>query len=175
MKYNLLIVVLFVFAQNLAAQETEQGINQNTGGINLVQFYDSELFQWNYNMLGGLSLNYQNQNSGISFGINDAMKNALLEFPDSGQAYNSYKKKNTAGNILIYGGLALILGAYIPLYNQVLDDNPNNFDRNMGWSIGLASSGVVSTMVGSFVFSSGTESLFNAVNLFNRNKVRVFN
>ena len=78
--------------KNIFAQETEAGIDQNNKNINLAQFYDSELFTWNYNMLGGLSLNYQNQNSGVSFGINETMRNALLQFPDSGRSYNSTEK-----------------------------------------------------------------------------------
>jgi len=154
----------------LVAQEIESEI-RNT---NLVQFYDSELFTWNYNMFGDLTLNYRNINSGISFGINDTMKNALLEFLDSGQAYNSYRKKNIAGNILINGGLAIVLSSYIPLYDNLLMLNfdQNKYDSNIRWTIGLAASGLISTIIGSFISTSGTESLFNSVNLFNRNKAR---
>ena len=166
----LVLVLLLVFVQNTDAQETGHG------NINFQQFYDSEMFQWNFNMFGGLTLNYQNQNSSITFGINQAMKNALLQFPDSAQAYNSYRKKNTVGNILIYGGVAIILSAYIPLYNQILNDNPiDTLNRNIGWAIGLSSGGAISTLIGSFVYSSGQEDLFSAVNMFNRNKARELN
>lgn len=162
----LVLVLLLVAVNNTYAQEVG---HEN---VNFIQFYNSEMFQWNYNMFGGLTLNYQNQNSGISFGINQAMRNALLQFPDSDQAYNSYRRKNTTGNILMYGGLAIILSAYIPLYNQILNDNPDTFNRNIGWTIGLSTGGLISTLIGSFVFSSGQENLFNAINMFNRNKVR---
>ena len=174
MKYRLIFIfsiALLIFNQNISAQETEAGIGQNIKNINLVQLYDSELFTWNYNMFGGLSLNYQNQNSGISIVINETMKKALLEFPDSSWSYNSYIKKNTAGNVLMYGGLVIVLTAYIPMYNIILN-NSNDFNRDIGWTIGLTSSGLISAIIGSFIYSSGTEDLFNAINLFNRNKVR---
>jgi hypothetical protein len=159
-------IAFLVFAQNITAQETEQ----NTEETDIVRFYNSELFHWNYNMFDGLTLVYKNQSSSTSFRINEMMRNALLEYSDSSQEYNSYRRKTVTGNIFIYSGLALALSAFIPLYSNTTNDA--DFIRNISISIGLSGSGLLSTIIGSFVSSSGQENIFNAVNMFNRNKLR---
>jgi len=152
-----------IFSGNLLAQESIQANN------NLLNYYNAELFHWSYNMLGGLSLNLYNQSSSTLFGINNSMKEALQSYPDSSQEYNTYKRKNTTGNILMWGGLAIILGgAFIPAIG--INDS-DNFDRYLQAYLGVTIGGAVTTLVGSFFLSSGQENLFYAVNNFNRAKI----
>ena len=125
-------------------------------------------------MYGGLILNYQNQNSGTSFDINETMKNALVSFPDSGQEYNSFKDKTTAGNLLIFSGLALVLGAFIPLLSPPINNSEDAILRNSIISIALSGSGCIATFIGTNFFSLGQEHLFSAVSIYNRNKIREF-
>ena len=166
-------VVLLTFTQNLTAQNNESEINQNNENLSLIHYYDSELFHWSYNMYGGLILNYQNQNSGTSFDINETMKNALLSFPDSGQEYNSFKDKTTAGNILMFSGLALVFSAFIPLFTPPYNSEDAVL-RNTIISTALSGSGLIATIIGTNFFSSGQEHLFSAVSIYNRNKIREF-
>jgi len=153
-----------IFSENLLAQESIQA------NSNLLNYYNTELFHWSYNMLGGLSLNLYNQSSSTLFGINNSMKEALQSYPDSSQEYNTYKWKNTTGNILMWGGLAIILsGAFIPAFGV---DDSDNFDRYLQAYVGVTIGGAVTTLVGSFFLSSGQENIFYAVNDFNRAKIK---
>ena len=161
------IVLTVIFSGNLMAQE--DAISDS----NLLGFYDSELFHWSYNMMGGLALNFQNQSSSTTFGISKSMRDALRTFPDSGQEYNSYFRKNVSGNILMYSGLLAILGAvFIPIYTDI--NNDDLWERNFRIYMGVTLGGAVSTLIGSFIFSSGQENIFNAVNMYNRNRIRSF-
>ena len=156
-------MLAMIFSGKLMAQESIQA------NSNLLNYYNTELFHWSYNMFGGLSLNYYNQSSSTMFGINNSMKEALQSYPDSSQEYNSYKRKNKTGNILMWGGLAIILGgAFIPVIG--VNDN-DNFDRYLQAYAGVTIGGAVATLVGSFFLSSGQENLFYAVNDFNRAKM----
>ena len=177
MKTKLMFVFsvgLLTLTQNLTAQNNESGINQNNEKLNLIHYYDSELFHWSYNMYGGLILNYQNQNSGTSFDINETMKNALLSFPDSGQEYKSFRDKTITGNILMFSGLALVFGAFIPLFTPPINNSEDAVLRNSIISIALSGSGLIATIIGTNFFSSGQEHLFSAVSIYNRNKIREF-
>jgi hypothetical protein len=154
-------ILAAILSGNLMAQESTQS------NSDLLQYYNTELFHWSYNMLGGLSLNLYNQSSSTMFGINKSMKDALLSYPDSSQEYNSYKWKNTTGNILMWGSLATILGgAFIPIIG-----NDDNFDRNLKIYAGVTIGVAISALAGAFIYSSGQENLFYAVNSFNRAKI----
>jgi len=79
-------------------------------------FYDTELIKINYQSYGGLTLTYQGQSSGTMIGISPYIETLLSSYPDSKVSLESFKRKNSTGNILLYGGLGLILGAaYYPL------------------------------------------------------------
>jgi hypothetical protein len=158
------LTLMLICSQIIMAQENTQTNN------NFLHYYDAEIFQWNYDIFGGLSLNFHNQSSSAIFGINISMKNALKLYPDSSQQFSSYKLKNTTGNILLWGGLvALVGGTYMPLFLDTSDYD--NFERNVKISAGLMLGGLVSELVGTFIFSSGKENLFNAVNIYNRHRI----
>ena len=160
-------VVILAFAQNIIAQEN----NQKNEVIDFGQFYDFELFQWT-----AKGLNFKNENSGIGFGINDTMKDALLKYPDSSIAYNSYRKKIIPGSILLYGGFSLVMGGYVfHFINDAVDAKSYYESPRPFVSIGLMLTGLIVEMIGSSIFSSGVENLFSAVNMYNRNKLSELN
>jgi hypothetical protein len=157
-----LSLILFL-PVNLAAEEQlyEQKYN------NLLQYYDTTLFQWDYNMFNGLTLNFQNQNSVVMYGIKNSMKTALLQYEDTSQQYNIYQKKTIAGNILMWGGMgAIISGICVPSPWDRWDN-----DINMNIAFGLILGGAISEIIGVFVLQSGQENIFDAVNLYNRRKI----
>jgi len=156
-------ILAVVFSGNLIAQESIQADS------NLPNYYNTELFHWSYNMIGGLSLNLYNQSSSTVFGINKSMRDALQSYTDSGQEYGSYRWKNTTGNILMWGGFLTILGgAFIPVIGV---NDSNNFDRYLQACAGVSILGAVTTLVGAFFYTAGQENLFYAVNNFNRAKM----
>ena len=150
------------FSGTLMAQENTQA------NSDLLNIYDTELFSWSYTTFGGLSLNLYNQSSSTVFGIGKTMQNALELFPDSSQEYDSYRRKNITGNVLTWGGLAVMLaGAFVPIMGD--DDT---FDTRMIIFSSAMGVGVISVIVGSFISSSALENLFYAVSNYNRNKMR---
>jgi hypothetical protein len=156
-----------VFSGNLTAQENTQ-INGN-----LLRFYDSELFQWDYSMFGGLTLNFQNQSSRTMYGIKDTMKNVLLQYEDTNQQYRSYRGKTIAGNILMWGGLAAVIGgAYIPIFGYRQDYSV--YEDNLKIGLGVMLGGLVTELIGAFILTSGQENIFNAVNLYNRHRINEY-
>jgi hypothetical protein len=160
LKIGFLILAIFL-SGTLMAQENTQ-INSN-----LLNIYDSELFSWSYSTFGGLSLSLYNQRSSPAYGINKTMRTALELFPDSSQEYNSYRRKNIAGNILTWGGYAAVLaGVFLPIMG--------NNDNSDTWiiSFSVIGGGFLSMLGGVFVSSSALEDLFFAVSNYNRNKMR---
>lgn len=160
-KIGFFALVLF-FSQNLAAQENAQENN------NLLKYYGTELFQWSYDFWGGLNLNYQNQSSKTMFGLKDSMQKALTSYNDTNQKYLSYKKKTLFGNIFFWSGYTAILSSpFIFLFGPREGGNPDTLYASMG----VMGGGFVSMMIGTFIFTSGQENIFDAVNLYNRNKI----
>jgi hypothetical protein len=160
LKIGFLTLAIFL-SGTLMAQENTQ-IDSN-----LLNIYDSELFSWSYSAFGGLSLSLYNQRSSPTYGINKTMRTALELFPDSSQEYNSYRRKNIAGNVLQWGGLAVMLtGLFVPIMGN--SDNPDT------WIISsiVVGGGFLSMLGGGFLSSSALEDLFFAVSNYNRNKMR---
>jgi hypothetical protein len=161
------ITLVLLFSQNLTAQENTQDNN------NLLNFYGTELFQWSYDNWGGLNLNYQNQSSNTMFGLKDSMQKTLALYDDSNQKYFSYKKKTLLGNIFLWSGYAAILTSpFILAFSPMDGDKFTSTTVNVTY--GVLGGGLVSMIIGTFLFTSGQENIFDAVNLYNRNKIREF-
>jgi hypothetical protein len=160
----LFLILAITFSGKLIAEETIQPSND------LLHYYDMELFQWDYGMFNGLTLNFQNQSSWVIYGIKDSMKSALMQYEDTNKQYRSYRSKTIAGNILMWGSFAVVLaGAYTPFFGDWRDENTyiNNFKVGLGIMLG----GLVTELIGAFILQSGQENIFNAVNLYNRHKI----
>ena len=161
----LFLIACLAIPQSLFAQDNS---------LSFEHIYDSELFQWNYNMFGGLILNYQNQTSGIFFGLNNHnMREALLSYPDSAREYKAYRTKNIWGNGLLWGGLALsMIASLVPLFAITPDSSLDDDARMWRISLGVSVTGLVAAIAGAIAHSSGQESIFTAVNMHNRNRAR---
>jgi hypothetical protein len=159
------LAAALTFSGNLAAQE-----NMQTDNSNLLRFYDSELFQWDYSMFGGLTLNFQNQSAITIYGIKEPMKKAFLLYEDTSQQYRAYRGKNIAGNVLMWGGLTAVLaGTCIPINWQ-----DGSYKNNLEAAAGLILGGAVAELIGLLVLQSGQENIFNAVNMYNRHKMNEY-
>jgi hypothetical protein len=121
-------------------------------------------------MWGGMTLNFQNQSVVPIYGIKEPMKRALLQYEDTSQQYQAYRGKNTAGNILMRGGLtAVVVGLFLPI-----DWRDETYTNNYEAAAGLMIGGSVSEIIGLFVLQSGQENIFNAVTMYNRHRIREY-
>jgi hypothetical protein len=139
----------------------------------LLGFYDTELIKVNYQTMGGLALSYKGQSTATMMGISGEFQRILGEYEDSGRLMRSYRTKNLAGNILMFGGAAASLcAAYYPLLanDSINDWSYSDFRASIYISIG----GLIASLVGSFILPSGYQDLFNSVNSYNRNKLAEF-
>jgi hypothetical protein len=163
MKVGFFALVL-LFSQNLVAQESAQENND------FLNYYNTELFQWSYGFWSGLTLNYQNQSSNTTFGLKKSMQNALALYDDTNQKLLSYKKKALLGNIFTWTGCAAILASqFIPIPDLISDSNYSS--TTIYAYYGFFGGGLVSVLIGGLILTSGQENIFDAVNLYNRNKL----
>jgi len=157
-----LTLVLF-FSQNLAAQEDVQ---ENKS---LLNFYSTELFQWSYDFWGGLYLNYQNQSSRTIFGLRESMQKPFTLYDDTKQKFQSYKTKTLLGNIFFWSGYAVILSS--PFILAYGDSGNDYYSLAVDVTLGALGSGIIFILIGNLLFTSGQENIFDAVNLYNKNKL----
>lgn len=158
------LVWAVILSGNVMAQENTQADN------NLLHYYDRELFQWDYDFWSGLSLNYQNQNSRTVFGLKDSMKKALALYDDSYQKYRTYRAKNTWGHILFWGGYAAVLSSpFIITYGARHDSLISQETAII--SLGVMGGGLLSSLIGSLLMTSGQEDIFDAIKSYNRHRI----
>jgi hypothetical protein len=167
----LVSALLLSIFQNANAQEIKN--DKTNENVDFLQFYENEMFHWSLNTSDGLILNYGNDNwkySTFSANIkNEKIRNALLEYPDSAQAYNSFRKNTINGNIVYWTGLALMIGSIVPVLSV------ENEKLSNGLYFGMLGGGLTLSVIGIYQFNSAQSNLFNAVNMFNKNKVRELN
>jgi len=167
----LVSALLLSISQNANAQEIKN--DKTNENVDFLRFYENEMFHWSLNISDGLILNYGNDNWKYkTFDVNiknEKIKNALLEYPDSAQAYNSFRKNQINGNIVYWTGLALVLGSIVPVLAV------DNEKLSNGLYFGMLGGGLTLSVIGIYQFNSAQSNLFNAVNMFNKNKVRELN
>jgi hypothetical protein len=157
-------VLALLFSQNLIAQETKQEDND------LLRYYGTELFQWSYDFWGGMNLNYQNQSSKTMFGLKESMQKALASYENTNQKFLSYKKKTLLGNIFFWSGYAAMSSSPFILFSGT-NESVDCYSTVVGASLGAFGGGLILMIAGNFLFSSGQENIFDAINLYNRNKL----
>jgi len=163
------LVFVLLFSQNLFAEDDKQ-VDEDHKQVDteILQYYDSEFFQWNYNIWNGITLNFKEQSSTIFFGIPDVMKNAFSLYEDSSIEYNNYYDKMITGNILTFTGLGAALGGLT--YSMISFDNLRNYTA--GWIIFLG--GALIELAGVIIRDDSIENLFNAVKLYNRHMINSY-
>jgi hypothetical protein len=141
---------------------------------NLLQYYDNEIIKMNYHSFGGIQLYNQEQTSSITFGISPYFREKLETFPESKMSFEQYKIKNISGNILVWGGLVVIVGGEYYSLNSIGESSfSSGIDKYMkGYGIMLG--GLLMEVIGAFVLPSSFNDLFNSVNLYNRNIIKQY-
>jgi hypothetical protein len=153
----------------LVVASAHLAIAQEGGGI--VSYYDSELFHFNYNMFGGIVLEYGDLSSSIQFGIPSFLRDTLSSYPDSGEYVKSFSDLNRTGNIMLWGGLAVALaGSYYPIFAHAggIDDT------ELAISLGTTLGGCAVTIIGSFFYEAAIEKLFQSVRVYNKHRIEEF-
>jgi hypothetical protein len=156
------LAAVLPFPAVLSAEENESS--------DLLRYYDSELFQWDYRVYGGLTLNFQNHSVSPIYGIASPMKAALLRYPDSAKEYKSYRWKNITGNVLFWGGFAATVGVmsgFVFLYEKDWTKDPLGAEIMAEVMVG----GLLSEMVGCLLMSLSQDNIHSAVNVYNRNRI----
>ena len=196
-KYFLFIIVLFIsgglYSVSALEEQAEQTANDvpvvTPFNLELIHFYDTELFRWVHGGFGNVTLMYQNQ-SALDRGffrtkINNHARTAFSLYEETHREIQSFDSKTTWSRILFWGGLAAVTTGSILMANsgQWVSNDPYCYNRNrklktnyamMGTGIGLAVIGGISFYVSPFVFLSRGGNLDRAVNLFNRQRVLEF-
>ena len=173
---NLLFILVSVFLLSVSQTANTQEVKKETTNenVNFLQFYDNEMFHWNLSPNCVFTLNYGIDNWVYSIYDmhinNERIRNALIQYSESAQAYNTFRKKATTGSIFYWIGNVFIIGSIIPIFlpleNEIL---------RTGLSTGFFVGGLTLSSIGSYHFTSSQSYLINASNIFNRNKVRELN
>jgi hypothetical protein len=161
LKFKAFVIFVIVLGANLFGEDNKLTTN----------IYDSELIKVNYHAFGGLSLSAKGQTTSISMGISSDFQKLLSSYPDSKEVMESYKSKNTIGNVLLWSGFATAIGgAYYPIIAN--NGNTSGYSSDQ-MKIGacFALGGLVVELIGAFILPSSYQDLFNSVNMYNRNKI----
>ncbi|MDR2601617.1 MAG: hypothetical protein LBC53_04100 [Spirochaetaceae bacterium] len=166
------LAFVMIFSGKLAAQETIQ-INNN-----LSQYYDYELFKWD--LLSGRIM-YGNLTSSVSnIAYNRDMVKRLQSYADTKQYYEIFKKQNSTGNISMRVGVSLyLIGASgMALSAIAMDYDYFSIENGMALLAGSAGTfviGMIVSLIGISSSSSGMDSLYNSLSLYNRHKIEEYN
>ena len=197
MKKHILFTILLFITGGLYSVSALEGQAEQTANdvpvvaplnLELIHFYDTELFRWVHGGFGNVILMYQNQSvlGGIFGGnINNHARMAFSLYEETHREIQSFDSKTKWSRILFWGGLAAVTTGSILMANsgQWVSNDPYCYNRNrklktnyamMGTGIGLAVIGGISFYVSPFVFLSRGGNLNRAVNLFNRQRVLEF-
>lgn len=141
----------------------------------LLNYYDNELIKININSGAGLLLSIDGTTSTLGLGISPVIEKALSSFPDSKSLFQSYKIDDLNGNVLLWGGLAICLGG--SLYASYIVDTNQNIafeSPEIYISMSCMVGGLLTELIGAMIMNKGTEDLINAINSYNRNKIKEF-
>ena len=190
MKKHFIFAIIFMITGGLFYLGAEEMRIEQAAPINLelVHFYNTELFHWVHIGYGNVMLMYQNQSAlGGFFGtkVNNHARMAFSLYEETHQEMLSYDSNTSLGRILFWGGLAAVItgSILISTSQQLVSDDPYCFYRNtkiktnyamMGTGIGLAVTGGISLYVSPFVFLARDGNLLRAMSLFNRQRILEF-
>ncbi|MDR2601619.1 MAG: hypothetical protein LBC53_04110 [Spirochaetaceae bacterium] len=166
------LAFVMIFSGKLAAQETIQ-INDN-----LSQYYYYELFKWD---LSGRIM-YGNLTSSVSnIAYNRDMTKRLQSYADTKQYYEIFKKQNSTGKMALVGVSLYLIGASgMALSAIVMDHEYFSIAIENGMAVLAGSAvtfviGVIVSSIGNLSASSGIDSLYNSLSLYNRHKIEEYN
>jgi hypothetical protein len=165
----IVLALMIAVLPALAAQENTQPEND------LIGYYENELFHWEGGPLGMMLLKYQDKTAVSVFDMPAVMRDALRQYPESSRQYDMYRQKNIAGSVVIWTGAAAVIGGLLMSAININEDQEVR-DRNMNISLNVTLAGLVTELIGQFIIHGGSrKNLFNAVNIYNRNKINEYN
>jgi hypothetical protein len=141
----------------------------------LLNYYDSELIKINMGAGIGLFLSLDGAISRVGFGISPSIQTALSRFPDSDKLLQRYGSMNKNGNICLWSGLAVVLGGAGYSQYLMLDAQKHSFGSpEVLISMACMLAGLAVEIGGTVMISASYEDLINAVNAFNRDRMREY-
>ncbi|MFZ4617340.1 MAG: hypothetical protein ACOYM2_14245, partial [Rectinemataceae bacterium] len=150
----------------LAVMALGAGFAEGPGKIQ--GYFDSKSISVGYAVFGGLTLAQGGQSSWTSAGISAHFEKLLSTYPDSSFALEEFRNKNTTGNILFWGGIAIEIAA--PFLTLLASGDASNPAYGSYASIASLASlgGLVATTIGFFLLPMANQDLLGSVNAYNR-------
>lgn len=93
----------------LAVMAAGAGLAEGPGKIQA--YFEGKSISVGYAVFGGLTLTQGGQGTWTSAGISPHFEKLLSTYPDSSFALEEFRNKNTTGNILFWGGIAIEIAA----------------------------------------------------------------
>jgi hypothetical protein len=154
------------------------------GKDSLLSYYDTQTIRISYQSFGGLVLNYQGETYTIAMGLSANMRDVLSGYQDTKQLLDGYTGANLAGNILIFGGLGLTVGAAaVPLVTIATTTGNMQYTLasrtaalTTAYTIGAVAGGIglLCEIIGAFILPSSFQQLTQSVNIYNRHKIEEY-
>jgi hypothetical protein len=141
-----------------------------------LEYYNNEIITITCPLGSSLNLNVNGITSSIGFKISPLITERIISYPTSKELFIEYQKQYKNGNIQLWSGFSgLIIGSTIfALYNSDSNDiksigDPVNIASISGMTIGL-----IIELIGAMKINMSQESLFNAINLYNKEKIKEY-
>jgi hypothetical protein len=159
-------------AATVLASTTGEGADAVNFNINqpLLNYFDSQIFHWDYNAWTGLQLSFQNTSTGGYFGLKPGMIQALSQYKDSLSSYNAYSTKIAFSNIFFWGGLGTMMGGAVSFAWTYKTGG-----ANLWTSVGIAGGGLLLGLIGVCMQPSALTNLYDSINAYNRHKIAEYN
>jgi len=161
MKRSLISILLFLALTGAYAQS-------------LLEYYDSNFVTVNYQNFGGFSLVHGGVAYSAIFGLQQPLRDTIASDPRAAPLVEKHVKNMRTGWICYASGLLTILGATYLVTTIPSDLTYENLVRRYGWVIGLSGGGTIVSIAGLLFMNAGYSSLFSAVNIYNRDKIREY-
>jgi len=142
----------------------------------LLEYYNNEIITIICPLGSDLNLNVNGITSSIGFKLSPLITERISAYPTSKELFIEYQKQYKNGSIQLWSGFSglLIGSAIFGLYNSDQNDiksivDPINIASISGMTIGL-----IIESIGAMKISRSQENLFNAINLYNREKIKEY-
>jgi hypothetical protein len=150
----------------LAVMAAGAGLAEGPGKIQA--YFEGKSISVGYAVFGGLTLTQGGQGTWTSAGISPHFEKLLSTYPDSSFALEEFRNKNTTGNILFWGGIAIEIAA--PFLTLLSSGDTSSAAYGSYASIASLASlgGLVATTIGYFLLPMANQDLLGSVNSYNR-------
>jgi hypothetical protein len=138
----------------------------------LLEYYDSEIITVNYQTFGGISFVQGGVSYSANFGLEQPLRDMIASNSQTAPLIERHIKNMRTGWIFFFTGLvATTVVTYLAITSP-LDTTEEDVALRTGAMIGLGIFGTVSVIAGPLFINAGYSNLFQAVNIYNRDKIR---